>query len=136
MTANRAAPDDRRFSRPANGSDAAAGGPAIDFAFLARQTGGDAALAAALLDLFDRQSAALLARLSEPGATADRRADLAHTLRGSAVSIGAGAAARAAQALEALLARGENEGPALEQALARLAAAIDEARAAIAARRG
>jgi HPt (histidine-containing phosphotransfer) domain-containing protein len=136
MIAHRAAPDDRRRSSPAEGSDAAAGGPAIDFAFLDRQTAGDAALAAELLDLFDRQSAALLARLSEPGATAIRRADLAHTLRGSAASVGAGAAARAAQALEALLARGASEGPALEEAFARLAAAIGEARAAIAARRG
>jgi HPt (histidine-containing phosphotransfer) domain-containing protein len=136
MTTNRAAPDDRRLRRPADGSDAAAGDPAIDFAFLARQTAGDVALAAELLDLFDRQSEALLARLSAPDATTRRRADLAHTLRGSALSIGAGTTARAAQALEAALARGDNERPAIEAALARLAAAIGEARAAIAARRG
>src|SRR5271167_1222011 len=80
--------------------------PAIDLVHLARQTDGDAALEAELLALFDRQSANLLAQLAVDGAArADRadRADIAHKLRGSALAVGAGRVASAAQTLETLL---------------------------------
>lgn len=110
--------------------------PAIDLIHLARQTDNDPALEEELLALFARQSASLLAQLSDEDAPARRRADLAHTLRGSALALGAGAVARAAQALETAL---DGDGAAkfeAGEALAALAAAVGEARAAIARLRG
>src|ERR1700735_5256270 len=63
---------------------------AIDLVHLARQTDGDAALEAALLALFDRQSANLLAQLAVDDAARAGRADIPHKLRGSAFAVGAG----------------------------------------------
>lgn len=108
------------------------GEPAIDLVHLARQTDNDPALEDELLVLFDRQSACLLAQLSADDIPVRRRADAAHTLRGSALAVGAGAVARATLALETALERGA--GGADE--LAALAQAVGEARAAIARLRG
>jgi HPt (histidine-containing phosphotransfer) domain-containing protein len=106
--------------------------PAIDLVHLARQTDNDAALLDELLTLFDRQSASILAQLS-CGAVAVRvRADAAHTLRGSALALGAGAVARAALALETALQAGNADDGELEA----LAGAVEAARAAIARLRG
>lgn len=106
--------------------------PAIDLVHLARQTDNDPVLEEELLTLFDRQSASLLAQMSAHDAPPSRRSDAAHTLRGSALAIGAGAVARAAGALEASLERGAGGQFELEG----LADAVREARAAIARLRG
>jgi HPt (histidine-containing phosphotransfer) domain-containing protein len=112
-------------------SHAILGEPAIDLVHLARQTGGDPALEAELLAMFDRQSAQLLARLSAPGAGGARKPDLAHTLRGSALAIGAGRVAGAALALETMLESAIFSERAGREALAVLAGAVAEARAEI-----
>jgi HPt (histidine-containing phosphotransfer) domain-containing protein len=117
-------------------NDWSAGEPAIDLVHLARQTDNDSALEEELLALFDRQSASLLAQLSAEDAPPRRRADAAHLLRGSALAVGAGRIARAAQALEASLARADAEKQEIDRAVAALAAAVGEARAAIARLRG
>src|SRR5580692_11691947 len=103
--------------------------PAIDLVHLARETDGDAALEAELLALFDRQSANLLAQLAVDG---DARADIAHNLRGSALAVGAGRVASAAQTLETLLNSDRMTSHERERALGGLAAAVAEARGAIA----
>ena len=97
----------------------------IDRGQLARMTFGDRSLEREVLQLFDRQAGLLLARMhsGEPAAVAA----LAHTLRGSAASIGATAVEQAATAVE------QATGAAARvSAIGRLATAIDEACAAIA----
>ena len=96
----------------------------IDLVHLARATLGDRSLEREVLQLFDRQSALLIARLRNAGP--DGVAMITHTLKGSARGIGAWRVARAAEAVE--LAGSTESGAALE----RLAAATDEARAVIA----
>jgi HPt (histidine-containing phosphotransfer) domain-containing protein len=96
----------------------------IDLVHLARTTLGDRSLEREVLQLFDRQSALLIARLRNAGP--DGVAMIAHTMKGSARGIGAWRVARAAEAVE--LAGGTESGAALE----RLAATTDEARAVIA----
>ncbi|HYA72852.1 MAG TPA: Hpt domain-containing protein [Roseiarcus sp.] len=110
--------------------------PAIDLVHLARQTDNDSALEEELLGLFDRQSASLLAQLSAEDAPRRRRADAAHMLRGSALALGAGPVARAAQAVETSLESANAEKFEIETAMAALAEAIAEARAVIARLRG
>jgi HPt (histidine-containing phosphotransfer) domain-containing protein len=96
----------------------------IDHGQLARMTLGDRRLEREVLQLFDRQAGLLLARMyrGEPAAVAT----LAHTLKGSASSIGATAVTVAAAAVE------QAAGAERAAALDRLAAAIKEACAAIA----
>jgi HPt (histidine-containing phosphotransfer) domain-containing protein len=98
----------------------------LDRDHLTRITFGDRSLEREVLQLFDRQSELLLARMraSEPAAIAT----LAHTLKGSAVGIGAARVARAAAEAE-LVAQakpGENN-----RAIAKLAQAVEEVRAEI-----
>jgi HPt (histidine-containing phosphotransfer) domain-containing protein len=100
---------------------------AIDRGHLAHMTFGDRSLERELLELFDRQAAMLLERMCAGGAVPI--APLAHTLKGSAASIGAGRVARAAQAAELAAAAGMAE---CSLAIDRLALAVDEARALIA----
>ena len=71
----------------------------LDREHLARMTFGDRSLEREVLQLFDRQSELLLERMraSEPAAIAT----LAHTLKGSAVGIGATRVAAAAAEVEA-----------------------------------
>ena len=97
----------------------------LDRAQLARMTFGDRNLERELLELFDRQSAMLIARMrnGEPAAVEP----LAHTLKGSASGIGAADVARAAEAAER--ACGATE---CSAAVDRLAQAVVEARALIA----
>jgi HPt (histidine-containing phosphotransfer) domain-containing protein len=102
---------------------------AIDRGRLAHMTFGDRSLERELLQLFDRQAGLLIARMrtSEPKTVAS----LAHTLKGSALGVGATSVARAAAAAEfAATLRGAAE---CGLALDRLGAAVDEARATIAA---
>lgn len=111
----------------AAGQSGAAAASVIDLAHLASQALDDRQLEAELLALFDDQSAQITAQLKALGAGEARlRGDLAHTLRGSALAIGAGEVAQAAQACEACAA-GD-----LRAALDELLGAVARARAAIA----
>src|SRR5215831_15054489 len=85
----------------------------IDLVHLARTTLGDRSLEREVLQLFDRQSTLLIARMraAAPGGIAM----LAHTLKGSARGIGAWRVARAAEALELAGAGGSETGSALER---------------------
>jgi HPt (histidine-containing phosphotransfer) domain-containing protein len=100
---------------------------AIDRVHLSRMTFGDRGLEHEVLQLFDRQAALLIERMRHGDGPAVGA--LAHTLKGSAAGIGAGAVAHAAADAEhaALHAPGE-----LRRTIDRLAQAIDEARALIA----
>lgn len=97
----------------------------IDRHHLRQMTYGDAGLERELLELFDRQAEILLARMRAGDAGAV--ATMAHTLKGSALGVGAAAVAEAAAAVEKAAAM-----PGREDAIERLAAAINAARAAIA----
>jgi HPt (histidine-containing phosphotransfer) domain-containing protein len=96
----------------------------IDFTHLFRMTLGDHSLEREVLALFDRQVDMLIARMGEVDPSCV--AALAHTIKGSARGVGAWPVARAAEAVEAASPAG------LEPAVAVLAAAAGEARAAIA----
>lgn len=72
--------------------------PAIDTDKLAEQTFGDPALAGELLDMFAAQIPTLLAAIAATDGAA--RADIAHRIKGSALAIGATAAADVASQLE------------------------------------
>jgi HPt (histidine-containing phosphotransfer) domain-containing protein len=119
--------------RPEGGPPGLADAPAIDLVHLARQTMGDQALEIELLELFDGQSARIAAQLAGPQcADAKLCADLAHTLKGSALAIGADRVARTAQAYETLrMARAPHQN-AVDSALAALNEAVADARTAIA----
>lgn len=109
-------------NRP-DGRDAA---PALDLVHLSRQTLGDQALEIELLRLFDGQNVQFAARLRAPRRPDDMRAraDLAHTLKGSARAVGAFALGEAAEAYEEALRRGDERSAALCQ---RLVAEIERA---------
>ena len=100
----------------------------LDRNHLARMTFGDRSLEREVLQLFDRQSELLLERIrtSEPAAIAT----LAHTLKGSAVGIGATRVASAAAEVEATAQAKSGES---SRAIEELAQAVEEARAAISA---
>jgi HPt (histidine-containing phosphotransfer) domain-containing protein len=98
---------------------------AIDRNHLARMTYGDRSLERELLELFDRQAAILLARMRT--ADAASVAALAHTLRGSALGVGASRVAQAAAAVEAAGDAAERE-PAVDH----LAVSVAGARTCIA----
>lgn len=118
-------------SRPALG---AAQGPAIDLAHLARQSLGDRELEAELLDLFDRQAARIAGELCmpdlSPGSRAER-ADLAHTLKGSARAVGAWRVADACEELETRLRLCGAPGS-VDEACREVRLAVTQAREAIA----
>ena len=100
----------------------------LDRDHLARMTFGDRGLEREVLQLFDRQSEILLERMraSEPAAIAT----LAHTLKGSAVGIGATRVAAAAAEVEATAQARPGES---RRAIDELAQAVEEARAEISA---
>jgi HPt (histidine-containing phosphotransfer) domain-containing protein len=100
----------------------------LDRDHLARMTFGDRSLEREVLHLFDRLSELLLERMraSEPAAIAT----LAHTLKGSAVGIGATRVASAAAEVEATAQAKSGES---SRAIEELAQAVEEARAAISA---
>jgi HPt (histidine-containing phosphotransfer) domain-containing protein len=102
----------------------------IDEDHLRRMTLGDGGLERDLLLIFVRQSATILDRISGPDRGAI--ADAAHTMIGSARSIGAWRVAWAAEHLERAVDQ-DNE-KALEDAIAALRSASLEASAAIEAR--
>ena len=96
----------------------------IDRAHLARMTLGDHGLAREVLAMFAGQLAGVMDSLM---GTPSNAADLAHTLKGSAMAIGAFRVADAAEWLESTL-RSETEGA---EALAALDDAVAEVRLAI-----
>ena len=101
----------------------------IDTQHLFRMTLGELSLQREVLALFDRQADILLPRIRR-GAPAVAAAS-AHTLKGSALGIGAFKVARAAEAVEH--ARGcELRGAAVAAAIDTLAAVLEEAKAEIA----
>ncbi len=100
--------------------------PAIDRGHLSRMTFGDRGLEREVLGLFDRQAAMLIERMRRGELSAV--ATLAHTLKGSAAGIGASRVAATADATE-IAARASTD---CVEAIDRLAAAVDEARALIA----
>lgn len=100
---------------------------AIDRSQLTHMTFGDRVLERELLLLFDRQAELLMTRMlasDSPGV-----ASLAHTLKGSALGVGASNVARAADAAQTAAAANIAE---CRHAVGRLVVAVDEARAAIA----
>ena len=96
----------------------------IDLDHLSRMTLGERSLEREVLELFDRQAGMLLSRM-QAGALPIAAAS-AHTLKGSARSIGAWRVASAAESLE------QASAARFKSALAALDAAVGEARAAIA----
>ena len=97
---------------------------AIDLAHLSRMTLGEHSLEREVLALFDRQTEILLPRIRLAEARA--AATLAHTLKGSALGIGAFRVARAAEGVERAV------GGEVAAAIAALGVAIAETRAEIA----
>lgn len=108
---------------------------AIDRGHLARMTFGDRSLEHEVLQLFDRQASLLIERMRAVDGAGDGPAigALAHTLKGSAAGIGAGAVARIAAETELVAAYPAGDAPGeLGATIDRLALAVDEARALIA----
>ncbi|RVU16573.1 Hpt domain-containing protein [Methylobacterium oryzihabitans] len=79
----------------------------LDREHLARQTFGDEALARELLDLFAEQCRRLGPAIADEARGPDDRADLAHTLKGSALGVGANRIAVLASRIEAALRNGD-----------------------------
>ncbi|TBN55301.1 Hpt domain-containing protein [Hansschlegelia quercus] len=104
---------------------------AIDVVHLNRQTMGDRNLEHEVLELFRRQARVLLFRF-EALTSPSERADVAHTLKGSARGVGANRVAFAADELERSAKSGEPTG----RALAELAEAVAEVTSAIELRFG
>ncbi len=112
---------------------------ALDLVHLSLQCQGDPELEKDLLGLFRLQSRAFFAQLSNPDLLSlQSKATIAHKLRGSALAVGAGRVARAAEAFEHIaLAAGEPSRAdaagrhRVSQAIAALEAAIAEAIAEI-----
>jgi HPt (histidine-containing phosphotransfer) domain-containing protein len=85
--------------------------PPIDLVHLALQCLGDHDLELELLRLFRTQSRTLTAQLSDPlPLSMEAKAKIAHTLRGSALAIGAHRVAGAALRLEELASRAGDRG--------------------------
>jgi len=107
---------------------AALKGSVLDRAHLECMTRGDRSLEREVLQLFDRQAELLIGRMrvSAPAAVAT----LAHTLKGSAMGIGAERVARAAEVAELSAQQAPSE---CGRAIDRLALAIDEVRVEIGA---
>jgi len=99
-------------------------GEPIDRGHLSRMTLGERSLEREVLALFDRQADILLNRMNSVAPSGV--ATLAHTLKGSAVGIGAWGVARAAEAVE------KANPAALPEAVAALGVAIADAKQAIA----
>ena len=100
----------------------------LDRAHLSRMTFNDRSLEREVLQLFEQQAELLVARMRKSAPPAI--ATLAHTLKGSAVGIGAGRVAQAAAATEHAAGRAPND---CDNAIDQLAQAVDEVRAEIAA---
>ena len=102
---------------------------AVDFGHLESYAAGDSALIDEVLGMF-REQAALWVRLFDPGGPPDGWRDAAHSLKGSALGVGAFQLARACEAAESGSAAGAGEKSAM---LERIRDALDAALADIAA---
>jgi len=101
--------------------------PLLDRAHLDVQTFGDAALARELLGLFAEQCGRLLPGVLDAARPAAERADLAHTLKGSGLGVGAArVAALNAQIEDAFRARGTVSTALLEALADAVAATLAE----------
>lgn len=100
----------------------------LDRAHLARMTFNDRSLEREVLQLFERQAELLMDRMRRSGPAAI--ATLAHTLKGSAVGIGADRVARAAAGAELAAGSAPDD---CKGAINQLAQAVDEVRIEIAA---
>src|ERR1700722_10547970 len=106
--------------------------PAIDLVHLASQCLGDHELQVELLGLFRRQAPALTAQLcGSPPPSLESRGRIAHTLRGSALAVGACRVASAAWRLEELSTSSGDRSSAEAPAIAALQSAVAEALAEI-----
>jgi HPt (histidine-containing phosphotransfer) domain-containing protein len=101
----------------------------IDTEHLSRMTLGELSLQREVLALFDRQADMLLPRIR--GGAPAMAAASAHTLKGSAVGIGAFKVARAVEQVEQAQSL-ENRDAQIDAAVATLAAVLEEAKAEIA----
>jgi len=123
----------RRMSALDRGQGPAQEPMTIDEDHLGRMTLGDRSLEREVLEIFARQTALTMERIAR--AAPAGAAAAAHTLKGSAVGIGAWRVAQAAERLEqAAAAKGDEA--ALSAAIAELEAASAETRAAIGQRLG
>ncbi|GEP10266.1 Hpt domain-containing protein [Methylobacterium gnaphalii] len=95
----------------------------LDRTHLAAQTFGDEALADELLGLFAQQCRQLVPGIIDPARPEADRADLAHTLKGSALGVGATRAAARAAETEDALRTGSTSAARRAQALAEAVAA-------------
>lgn len=111
------------FARPGGETSGPASARPVDLVHLARQTMGDRALEQEVLGMFVQQALAVRESLAVANEAERRR--LAHTLKGTARSIGAFALADCAAEIE--------EDPSGSAAIARLSVLIDEVRSFIAA---
>ena len=107
-----------------SGPGQAGSGRPIDLVHLSRQSLGDRALETELLSLFERQAHLIVARMAGPELDGRAFVELAHTLKGSALVVGAWRVAEAARKCEQADGR---TGKTVDD----LAAAEAEARAAI-----
>jgi hypothetical protein len=106
--------------------------PPIDLVHLASQCLGDHELQVELLSLFRRQAPLLTAQLFDlPPLSLESRARIAHTLRGSALAVGARRVASAAWRFEELAAGSGDRRSAEGRAIATLQSAVAEALAQI-----
>ena len=102
--------------------------PPLDLVHLARQCLGDHELEAELLALFRLQARVLTAQLSDTRlSSVESKARIAHTLRGSALAVGAGRVADAAWRIEELASAGGDQSSAEARAIASLLSAVSEA---------
>jgi HPt (histidine-containing phosphotransfer) domain-containing protein len=100
----------RRSEIASDRDESRAGGfdPPLDLVHLARQCLGDHELEAELLGLFRLQAPALTAQLADQSLLSlQSKAKIAHKLRGSALSVGAGRVAQAAWRIEELAAEAD-----------------------------
>jgi HPt (histidine-containing phosphotransfer) domain-containing protein len=104
-----------RLAEPGSNWDESTAGdfnPPLDLVHLARQCLGDHELEAELLGLFRLQAPALTAQLADQSLLSlESKAKIAHKLRGSALSVGAGRVARAAWRIEELAAAAGSRPP-------------------------
>src|SRR5271156_1212178 len=83
--------------------------PPLDLVHLARQCKGDHELEMELLGLFRLQAPALTAQIADPSPLPlEAKAQIAHKLRGSALSVGAGRVALAAWRIEKMASAGNS----------------------------